>query len=309
MYRTLAALTLASLLSTQGVCHAVIVATLETDVAPVGNEGDPYNPTFAAGGPSSSDLLEGMLPSSTTGSFVAESSLGTIALTNGTVETAYGSGNAAAAHTAYAAAGNVESVTYALGSLYDISSIVIFGGWNDNGRDEQVYDIEYSSDGGLNFSLLTSYSNNPGIPYDSGNPGPPVSHRVEFTEDTEPELISGATHLRIDFKDGENGYTGYTEIDVFGELKNVLGDADGDGDVDLDDFFVISDNFFTTPSATGLDGDVLADNIVDEKDFRLWKSVASASVLAEFAALNVPEPTTLALAIVSLGLLASRRRS
>ncbi|TWT75526.1 hypothetical protein Pla123a_30360 [Posidoniimonas polymericola] len=306
MCRSIAAITLATLLASQGVCHAVVVASLETNVAPAGTAGDPYNPTFTAGGPSTTDLLEGLLPTVAIGNLTQENSLGASALTNGTVATAYGSGDANSAHIAYATGGPGEEVTYALGGIYDLDSIVIFGGWNDAGRDAQSYDLYVSSDGAQNFSLLTNYNNGNGE--EQGVVTTPVSHRVEFTEDSLPNLATGVTHVKVDFLDVENGYTGYTEIDVFGSLVNVPGDADGDGDVDLDDFFVISNHFFTTPSAIGLDGDVEPDNIVDEKDFRLWKSVASASVLAEFAALGVPEPSTLALIGVSMGLLAGRRR-
>lgn len=305
MCRSIALLTLAAALAFHGVCRAVVVATLETDIAPVGTAGDPYTPTFTAGGPSSTDLLEGLLPSSSTGTLTHENSLGAPALTNGTVETAYGSGNASSAHAAYATGGPAESVTYALGGIYDIDSIVVYGGWNDGGRDAQGYDLYVSTDGAQNFSLLTSYDN--GLGEEQGVVTTPVSHRVEFIEDTLPSLASGVTHLRLDFADVENGYTGYTELDVFGSLLFVPGDADGDADVDLDDFFVISDNFFTTPSAIGADGDVVADNFVDEKDFRLWKSVASPAVLAEFAALNAPEPTALALACISIAVLGRRR--
>ena len=44
-----------------------------------------------------------------------------------------------------------------------LSSIVIFGGWNDAGRDEQNYDLQTSTDG-VNFVTLASTGSvNPGV--------------------------------------------------------------------------------------------------------------------------------------------------
>lgn len=94
----------------------------------------------------------------------------------------------------------------------DLSSIVIFGGWNDAGRDAQHYDLSTSTDG-ITFDLLGSIDINPGI---QGTDITPVSNRVAFTEDTLPYLALDVTHIRVNFLAVENGYTGYTEIDVFG---------------------------------------------------------------------------------------------
>ena len=51
--------------------------------------------------------------------------------------------------------------------------------------------------------------------------------------------------------------------------------------VDINDFIVISNNFSKVPSAPGLDGDVFVDNIVDQRDFRLWKNAVSPAVAAQ----------------------------
>ena len=77
-----------------------------------------YTPIFAAGGPSSIDILNGKLPSASLGNFTLEDSTGVAALTNGSVTTAYGTGTAESPHAAYATAGNGggsgTSATYAL---------------------------------------------------------------------------------------------------------------------------------------------------------------------------------------------------
>jgi hypothetical protein len=189
------------------------VSSVETDKAPGGAlPGAPYNPTFPSGGPSSTDLLNGLLPSASIGNFQEETSTGAAALTNGSVATFYGNQTAESNHTAYATGHNGDSVTYALGGAYNLSSVVIFGGWNDAGRDAQHYNVLTSTDGTV-FNLLGSIDVNPGV---QGTDITPVSTRVAFTENALANLATGVTHLRLNFLAVENGYTGYTEIDVFG---------------------------------------------------------------------------------------------
>ena len=197
--------------------YAVVVSSVETIKAPTGaTPGDPFNPTFAAGGPSSTDLLQGDLPSDSAGNFQLETSAGVSALTNGSVATFYGNQAADSNHTAYATAGNGGGsgtfVVYPLGVPHNITSIVIYGGWNDAGRDAQHYDL-LTSTNGTTFTPLTTIEINPGV---QGTDTTPVSNRVAFTQNAGPNVASGVTHLRVNFLAVENGYTGYTEIDVFG---------------------------------------------------------------------------------------------
>jgi hypothetical protein len=132
------------------------------------------------------------------------------------VATFYGNQMADSNHTAYATAGNGGGagthVVYALGGPYNLSSIVIYGGWNDAGRDAQHYDV-LTSTNGTTFTPLTSIDINPGV---QGTDTTPVSNRVAFSENALPNLTTGVTHLRVNFLAVENGYTGYSEIDVIG---------------------------------------------------------------------------------------------
>jgi F5/8 type C domain/PEP-CTERM motif len=202
-----------------GTAHAAVVSSVETDKAPTGAPpGDPYSPTFPSGGPSSIDVLEGVLPIDSAGNFQVEDSAGVAALTNGSVATFYGNQMADSNHSAYATAGNGGSsgqyVVYALGGPHNVSSIVVYGGWNDAGRDAQHYDLLTSTDG-VSFNPLGSIDINPGV---QGTDTTPVSNRVAFTDDALPNLATEVTHIRLNFLAVENGYTGYTEIDVFGTL-------------------------------------------------------------------------------------------
>jgi MYXO-CTERM domain-containing protein len=75
------------------------------------------------------------------------------------------------------------------------------------------------------------------------------------------------------------------------------GDADGDGDVDLDDFVLLKQNFGRTGATVG-EGDFDGDSDVDLDDFVILKQ--------NFGAVPVPEPSALALLV--LGGLGPRRR-
>jgi hypothetical protein len=91
---------------------------------------------------------------------------------------------------------------------------VVYGGWNDAGRDAQHYDL-LTSTNGTSFNLLSSIDINPGV---QGTDITPVSNRVAFSENALPNLATGVTHIRLNFLTVENGYTGHSEIDVFGVL-------------------------------------------------------------------------------------------
>jgi hypothetical protein len=62
---------------------------------------------------------------------------------------------------------------------------------------------------------LTTIDINPGV---QGTDITPVSNRVAFSENALPNLATRVTHVRVNFLAVENGYTGYSEIDVFGVL-------------------------------------------------------------------------------------------
>ncbi|MDZ4659762.1 MAG: PEP-CTERM sorting domain-containing protein [Bythopirellula sp.] len=87
------------------------------------------------------------------------------------------------------------------------------------------------------------------------------------------------------------------------------GDADGDLDVDLDDFELIRGNLGKV--GTGLAGDVRANGIVDLNDFKLWKQYypTAAPLEALAGTVSVPEPTSLLLGLMgAVAYLGGRRR-
>jgi hypothetical protein len=208
-------------MSLTGTAHAGVIHTSHTVAGiPAGAVGDAFNPFHAPGGPSATDLINGLLPiASGPGDFQLEGAEGLPALTNGSVSTFVGAGSGADNHAGYATTGGGsggQSVTYALGGKYNITRVVTFGGWADTGRDEQHYNVWASTDG-VTFNLVASPpSVNSSIPQPGSGGKFAVSHRIETFDDSLPYLATGASHIRFDFAGVENGFTGTTEVDVYG---------------------------------------------------------------------------------------------
>ena len=189
-------------------------ASAAVSIATDGQTGaGPFTPTYTV---SAIDLLNAVSPSASTGNFAEEASGGTSVLTNGTFGTI--SGGNPGINTLFATAGTGEQITYSLNLAaspqgYRITGIDTYGGWNDNGRDQQLYTVAYSTTAApATFTDLTSVNFNPAAG------GDPSATRVQIT-DTTGTLATNVAALRFTFdqpSSPENGYTGYTEIDVFG---------------------------------------------------------------------------------------------
>jgi hypothetical protein len=168
-------------------------------------------------------LIAGQSPSTELGNFSEEepgrnvNSLTTannlgITLINGTSGTttstnyvtcgnAYGSGS----NLVYTLAGSVQG--------YDLTNLTVYGGWADNGRDQQAYTVYYSTASApANFILLGSVNYTPSIAA-----GIQSATRVTLTSST-GVLATHAAALRFDFTSPAtpNGYCGYAGITLFG---------------------------------------------------------------------------------------------
>ncbi|EEF61584.1 beta strand repeat-containing protein [Pedosphaera parvula] len=140
---------------------------------------------------------------------------GTPALTDGT----YGSIDNSGAHPSFATCGpNAgQYVTYTFDTSvftngYTLTNITVGAGWNDGGRDQQAYTVYYATVANPLFVPLTSVNYNP------ANPGNTKSYsRVTLVSPT-GLLASNVTAVLIDFTSpvGENAYSGYDEIAVYG---------------------------------------------------------------------------------------------
>lgn len=199
------------------IAPAAVVTNTEFEVGP-GGIGSTFTPSYAV---SNTDLINGLAPASFSGDFAAvELSGGLPVMNDGVYGTITEPGGAPdRTHGAFGlgggGSGTGTSVTYDLGANpfgYDISSIVVYGGWNDNGRDQQFYTVSYSLIGDAAFVPLTTVNFNPIV---AG--GFQTANRSTITEDALLFLATGVDAVRFDFPGGvENGYTGYAEMDVLG---------------------------------------------------------------------------------------------
>ena len=169
--------------------HGAVVVSTNNEVGP-GGVGSTFTPSYAV---SATDLINGLAPSAVGGNFaVTEITGGTPVLTDGVYGAITEPGGAAdRTHLIFGigggGGGSGTFVTYTLNTAvntlgYNISSIAVFGGWNDNGRDQQLYRAAYSVVGSPLFIDLPLVDFNPVIganlqsatPDDSFRECPPV---------------------------------------------------------------------------------------------------------------------------------------
>jgi hypothetical protein len=102
-------------------------------------------------------------------------------------------------------------------SLYGctVTNITVYGGWQDNGRDQQAYTVSYSTAAApTNFLYFATVNYNPSLPGST-----PSATRVMIAP-TVPGgvLLSNAAAIKFDFTSppSENGDCGYAQIAVLG---------------------------------------------------------------------------------------------
>jgi hypothetical protein len=127
-----------------------------------------------------------------------------------------GGGSFSALVAAGSASGGATA-TYTLGSGngFNLSSIVIYGGWQDDGRDEQSYTISCSTPAAPNtFAVLRALSHTAAL---SG--GDPNGTRLTFTPSAGGYLATNVAKVLFNFttpSGQENSWQGYSEIDIYG---------------------------------------------------------------------------------------------
>lgn len=156
------------------------------------------------------DLLQTHLSSVTpTGTFNLEGTGGVPILNNGAFSITGVSNN----NPELATGENGASVTFTLDTSvntfgYDVTSIDGYGGWNDGGRDHQLYNVSYSLVGSPDFVFLGRVDDEP-----TGLAG------VSAVRASFATALTGVDAVRIDFLNGhENGHVGYGEFDVVGSV-------------------------------------------------------------------------------------------
>jgi alpha-L-rhamnosidase len=168
-------------------------------------------------------LVAGRLPSTAVGNFSEEvpgrnvNSLttggnlgltqiqGTSGYTTSTNYVTCGNGNGAGSQLIYSLSGS------ALG--YDLTNITVYGGWADNGRDQQAYTVYYSTVAApTNFVSLAVVNFNPSIAGSIQS-----ATRVMLTSSI-GVLATNVAAVKFDLTSptSENGYCGYAGITMFG---------------------------------------------------------------------------------------------
>jgi len=172
-----------------------------------------FTPTWTV---ASNSVIAGQVPNTNAGMFTLQGAGGAAVLTDGQIGPIGGSKNGSLA------TGGINGGTtlvYFLtngASSYQLTNIVVYGGWSDDSRDEQAYTIYYATaDAPTNFTELTAVDYLP--PADNATP---IATRVTIAPSGAAMLASQVAAMRFDFttpnNGGENGYEGYAEIDLFG---------------------------------------------------------------------------------------------
>lgn len=165
---------------------------------------------------SANDLLNGLLPTFSEGAFNLEGTGGVGILTDGQnppILSRQVANPTGFQFPSFATAGNTAGtrLIYTLPQATSIASINMLGGWQDGGRDQQSFSIYYAvATDPTNFILLAAVNFNPDLGIGSTNP---TATQVTLS-DTSGVLAANVQALRFDFGTTENGYSGYSEIDV-----------------------------------------------------------------------------------------------
>ena len=130
---------------------------------------------------------------------------GTLGFTTSTNYVTCGNGGGAGSLLIYSLAGSATG--------YDLTNITVYGGWDDNGRDQQAYTVYYSTVAApTNFIQLSIVNLAPSIANNI-----PSATRVVLT-DSVGVLATNVIAVKFDFTSPTtpNGYCGYAAITVFG---------------------------------------------------------------------------------------------
>jgi alpha-L-rhamnosidase len=174
-------------------------------------------------------LIAGRSPSSVSGNFSLEApgrSVYALSTSNNLALTLIAGTTANTTSTNYVTCGNGSGAgSYVIYSItnsptgYDLTNITVYGGWADNGRDQQAYTVYYSTPLAPNtFSAIGVVNFNPSVAS-----GIQSATRVTLTSTT-GVLASNVAAVKFDFSSpsSENGYCGYGGITVFGTPSATL---------------------------------------------------------------------------------------
>ena len=120
---------------------------------------------------------------------------------------------------------------------------------------------------------------------------------------TDPKLVLiafGLDEAGELYYTGINPVNGETEIYKIVSFTEIPGDADFDGDVDLDDFDILAENMYLNVTGGSSQGDFNKDGYVDIGDFSILALNIGQYPDAEESLPGVPEPATAVFLALSL---------
>lgn len=193
-------------------------------VATLNQQGSlPFTPGWT---PAKAGLIAGWSPSSAGGNFSEEAAgrnvnsltaLGSLSIDlipNNTTTTNYVTcGNG------YGAGSNIVYTLPPSSNGYSLTNITVYGGWKDNGRDQQAYTVYYSTIGNpASFNLLARINYNPAVPAATAS-----ATQVIISDSAGGAIASNVAAVEFDFTSpaSENGYCGYAAITIQGSLADA----------------------------------------------------------------------------------------
>jgi hypothetical protein len=277
---------------------------------------------------SSSDLLQGLIPTVLPGDFGwhpanTDPADKLPAFTDGIGDR--GTGLTGLLNDFPMAGSPAKLIDYDLGEAHDINEIRVFTG--NLGNDGRIFSTTavWTSTNGTDYALLGYFQSDPSNTQNNASTpdGPLEATLVRIVRDDASPLALDVTHLRFYFYavsdlagvmrdpfSGVNAFTGVDdglvaafvsplvrEIDVFGILS-LPGDYDGNGLVDVADYTRWRQSFGSTAE---LAADGNHNGIVDAADYTIWRNHLGAAAAAQTAA-SVPEPSSGVLLLASLGI-------
>ncbi len=197
-------------------------------------------------------------------------------------------------------------LTVDLGANVNLTAISTWGYADSNANGVSQFSLRFATSaegiGGFGTSIDFNPTFNmtlPTAPIQTNVFSEAVSARyVEFTV-RDNFFVAPGTGAGGEIPGGDRA--GLGEIAFPKNLIALVGDVNGDGLVNINDYTIIRDNFYvgTTPEQ----GDLDLNGLVTEADFRIWKDAFGGG-----APSNVPEPATWVLAIVGLAAAQLMRR-
>jgi hypothetical protein len=182
-----------------------------------------FTPTWPVAQSADGDLIAGATPTIAENNFIPEGGVGVSVLTDGLIGPIT---DGAGYPDPFAACGNNTGagtlVRYNLtGAVngYNLTNITVYSGWGDGGRIAQAYTVYYSTV--ANPSYFIQLTNVVYDPFTGNNPGNPASLQVIISDSLGGVIATNVVAIEFDFTtpvapNGENGYTGYSEITVQG---------------------------------------------------------------------------------------------